>query len=75
MPVRELSRILCNDENKKPCQLIVYEHFTLVENSAGQKVEVIGHQEARLLDGSPVNYRSENVFEIVKTGKLLHRVL
>ncbi|MBM1672358.1 hypothetical protein JQV74_04950 [Sulfitobacter mediterraneus] len=55
--------------------MIVYEHFTLVENSAGQKVEVIGHQEARLLDGSPVNYCSENVFEIVKTGKLLHRVL
>jgi len=75
MPVRELSRILCKDESGKPCQVIVYEHFTLVENMAGEVDEVIGHQEARLLNGSPVSYRTENMFEVVKTGKLLYRIL
>ena len=74
MPMREISRIPCKDENGKACQLIVYEHFTLMETSSGRLEEVIGHQEARLLDGSMVVFRSENMFEVVKTGKIICRI-
>lgn len=74
MPMREISRILCKDENGKSCQLIVYEHFTTIEASSGGQCEVTGHQEARLLDGSIVTYRNKDTFEVVKTGKLIRRI-